>query len=78
MRTSTMIFLLAISVSGCAAHGTREAVTSGLIGCPPSEIQISDADTGWTTNTWKARCRGKVYYCTQFTGQRFSCTEETK
>jgi len=56
---SVVILFLALLASACASHGTRSGLTSGEIGCPTNEIIISEADMGWTTNTWKANCRGK-------------------
>lgn len=56
------------ALTGCASHGPRAAMTSGEIGCPTSEIQISEGDMGWTTNTWAAQCRGQTFYCTYTSG----------
>jgi hypothetical protein len=80
MNQSLIIICAALVVAGCATHGPRAAMTSGEIGCPTSELQVSDGDMGWTTNTWKATCRGKTFYCTYTTsmnlGSRTQCKEE--
>ena len=42
-----------------------ERVTSGPVGCPASDIEITSKDTDWVGNarTWTAECHGKTYYC---------------
>ena len=52
---------------------TLSALSAGPIGCPPTEIRISEyqrverryggAYEG-DTSTWSAKCRGKQFYCT--------------
>ena len=77
MRVVLLLSVLASGLLlGCASHGSRQAATSGLIGCPTSEIEVSEGDIGWSTNTWTARCRGKTIYCTFKQGEGTSCTEE--
>ena len=58
-----IIFVLAAAtaLSGCA---NREAMTSGIVGCPVSEVTVTNIQTQWTTGTWTASCRGKTFYCT--------------
>lgn len=76
MRFATVASAFAVaSLSACATHGSREAQTSGLIGCPTAEVKISDKDIGWTTNTWTAECRGKTFYCTYTAAGGTTCTE---
>lgn len=80
MKQVLLIVFTAMAIVGCAAHGPRAAMTSGEIGCPTSELQITDGDMGWTTNTWAATCRGKTFYCTYTTsmnlGSKTQCKEE--
>jgi len=52
--------LLAAGVSGCF---DKEAATSGQTGCSPGELEISDEDTGWNSETWTATCHGERYFC---------------
>jgi hypothetical protein len=82
--------LAAVSVSACATpeqreqkrkakvekeNGMLQSHTSGLIGCPPSEISISDhSPATWNKDvTWSATCRGQKFYC-----NRRKCERELK
>lgn len=78
-----MIRFLAVApiaaLSACASMPTidqlRQDASSGLIGCPPREIQISANER----LTWTATCRGRVFYCS--TGAETACapaSEPTK
>ena len=87
--------VLAVVLVGCATRqevyhpevGARDpflsALTSGSVGCPPEEIQISTYRSvvrsnqgrfGGETTTWTAGCRGKQFYCTGSSTTR--CHEE--
>lgn len=57
---STAVCLLAL---GCVPTLNTQAVTSGLIGCAPDEIEILAEDGDLTYRTWTARCNGKTYFC---------------
>jgi hypothetical protein len=54
---------------GCAP--SRQALTAGEVGCPPSELTIHDEDSsvGWaqSADTWAADCRGRRFICTEVT-----------
>lgn len=54
-------------LTACATH-PRQQASSGLIGCPPSEVVLSDLKSGWSSVTWTATCRGKTFYCTDTRG----------
>lgn len=62
MRASALLFGPLI-VCACGTQAQRieylRRESSGMVGCPRSEIQISDIDQ----NTWTVTCRGSVYYC---------------
>ena len=55
------VALLALIVAGCGSE--LPAITSGQIGCAEQDVQISDKQSGWSTTTWTADCRGKRFYC---------------
>lgn len=59
---------------GCGPN--LRTVSSGVTGCPESEIEISDEERGFTGVSWKATCRGRVFYCSHTGGG--SCTEEVE
>jgi hypothetical protein len=52
--------VIALLASGCAS---LKDASAGQVGCKPSEIQISDERSGWSTRTWTATCRGRRYSC---------------
>lgn len=58
-----LVFLM-VSVSGCSVDYARASMTSGLIGCSPSDLRIEEGEIGWQTDTWTASCGGKKFYCT--------------
>lgn len=74
--SKAILLIAVVALSACATHGSRQAQTSGLVGCSPAEIEISDRDMGWTTNTWTAKCRGKTFYCVYNQGQGTFCKEQ--
>jgi len=65
LHVPTTLALLAgtmLTALGCGL-GLPEA-SSGLVGCPASEISITDeVQHGTTQTTWTATCRGRVFYC---------------
>jgi hypothetical protein len=52
---------------GCAP--SRQAMTAGEVGCPPSELSVHDEESssGWgqSADTWVAECRGRRFICTE-------------
>jgi hypothetical protein len=60
MKWRAGLGLLWLSVSGCV---DLAAATSGQIGCKPSDIEISNDESGTGTRTWIATCHGVQYYC---------------
>lgn len=58
-----LLFVVMIMV-GCAPPvRTLQIRTSGLTGCPPDSIKISDVKVTRTTGSYKAECGGKTFYC---------------
>jgi hypothetical protein len=55
--------LAAFGAWGCGA--SLPAATSGQIGCPESDITISNEEPGFFNTTWTAECRGKRFYCSR-------------
>lgn len=77
MKRLAFTFLV-LAISGCATQSDLVSMTSGAIGCPKSETQISDQDTGWTAYSWTASCRGQRFYCTNSDIAGFSCAKELR
>ena len=56
--------------------------SSGQVGCSPSDVKISEEETGWGSKSWVATCHGRRFHCSQVaTGKnnsQVSCSEETQ
>ncbi|MGH8381770.1 hypothetical protein [Pseudomonas sp.] len=68
--------LFSALLCSCASNSDLVAMTSGVIGCPKSETVVKDTETGWTTFSWVATCRGQTFYCTSFEGGAYTCAKE--
>lgn len=55
------LFAASLLFAGCAADLAN--VTSGAVGCPAHQIQISNDTVHPFSRTWTARCRGETFYC---------------
>ena len=67
MRRSTSSLVAVgglLLVSGCRPN--LAAVSSGHVGCPASEITITDDFEGIGQRTWVAECRGTRYFCSAY------------
>jgi hypothetical protein len=66
-RSLHLGLLMIVFVSGCAP--SREAKSSGQIGCTPGEITISNEESQFgvvqSGETWEAECQGRTFVCTQ-------------
>jgi hypothetical protein len=65
MKVSVIVAAV-LSVAGCSANLAE--VSSGRIGCAPSEITIADESSGWNASSWTAICNGKEYFCSAASG----------
>ena len=72
VRVSLMLVLTSLAIAGCGS-GALRTVSSGQIGCAPSEVEITDDEAGWNTRSWTATCGGKRYYCSGGAGVSTSC-----
>lgn len=59
-RCAELGLLLILGVTGCF---DKQAATSGQIGCAPSDVEISDEESGYSSQTWTATCGRERYYC---------------
>lgn len=73
MKNLQMLFsflLLTVFLSGCSSlTENRKNASSGWVGCPPNEVSIYDEKA----NTWTAKCKDKVFYCSAVGG--LNCKE---
>lgn len=72
VTSMSLLLVLASLIGGCGSSALR-TVSSGQIGCAPSEVEITDDDVGWNTRSWTATCGGKRYYCSGGAGTSVSC-----
>lgn len=75
MRVYISAALLTFSLSACGAFNWHERVTSGIIGCPETEMVLTNESTGIASDTWTATCRGKTFHCVYMRGGT-SCAPE--
>ena len=59
-RNMLKFMILGIFLVGCTSlKEDRKSISSGLVGCDPKKIVISDSkDSTWTVN-----CRRRTFYC---------------
>jgi hypothetical protein len=68
--------LLTSLLLGACASTDLVAATAGRVECAPYEVQIVDQELVPGTSRWRARCRGKEYYCTlEGAQQEATCKE---
>jgi hypothetical protein len=62
-------------ITGCASEFINKS--SGVIGCVPQDIKISELQTGLVGNTasWIAECKGQKYVCSSSNNASTNCTE---
>ena len=58
-----LLALLPGCITAAEALAINQRTVSGLIGCPPEQIVISDLLRTFTINRWKATCGDRVFYC---------------
>lgn len=65
MKTRILVsILLATLMTACSLYVTQiQNESSGLIGCPPNEIDIEETDIAG--HTWTATCKGITFYCSR-------------
>jgi hypothetical protein len=82
MRTITGFIILIIMATGCAT-GFYKSSSSGQIGCPEDQIEISDVSSQLRGQTWIATCKGRRFYCNSTSSggmgsNQITCKEELK
>jgi len=68
--------ILFLAVSGCTSARISSQLASGVIGCPPEEIIITNETAGVSgLHNWIAECHGKKYVCSYVYGSTTTCKE---
>ena len=60
---AAVFILLTGSVFAMENPSDLPALSSGAVGCPPDQIQISNLKGTPDVVTWTAQCNNKTYYC---------------
>jgi hypothetical protein len=77
MKKVGFIFSLLV-LSGCAVTNPEisKNLTSGVIGCPPNEITITNETASKESNhNWTAECEGKVFICSYHPTSGVDCAK---
>jgi hypothetical protein len=74
-----VICVFSFTMTGCAAvMGDLPTISAGYTGCPPNLITIQDENMGYFSDTWTAKCQGRVYYCSRQVRGSTVCTEASR
>jgi hypothetical protein len=79
MRSTILLFaiLSSTTATACVTTLTYQRYSSGSVGCPPAEVEISDQQESMTSSSWTATCRGQRFYCSvPAGGGSATCTKE--
>jgi len=63
MLCAAVLILLTGPVFADMQTSDLPALSSGAVGCPADQIQISNLNGTPNVVTWMAKCNGKTYYC---------------
>jgi len=75
ITTPIIILILLFFQYGCTVV---KSMSSKVIGCPESEIKISNRGTRFDHEVWNASCRGKTFLCKRYSLQsKAECDEVT-
>jgi hypothetical protein len=75
MKKLIVIAIAVIITTGCTSARVSRSLSSGAIGCPPAEIQITNETATRSVHNFTASCRGKSYQCTYVHPAPIQCTE---
>jgi hypothetical protein len=73
----TGALLVAASACGGSTTAQLQTLTSGSIGCPPAEIEISNLDRRGafgSPTSWQSTCRGRTFECSVTGRESIGCT----
>jgi hypothetical protein len=83
MEMKIVYVFVAILATACSSAGFYKSSSSGQIGCPEDQIEISDVSSQLRGQTWIAACKGRRFYCNStsssgFGSNQITCKEELK
>lgn len=63
-----LIVALAIAGAGCASFETNRMArgAAAAVGCPATEITVSEDNHNPGTRVFAATCKGQKFYCTEY------------
>jgi hypothetical protein len=76
MNRNAVAAALLVSLTGCFGAEALQQVSSGYVGCPTDEVEISNDQPGFNQRSWDATCHGHLYHCAGVARSGLSCTED--
>ncbi len=67
-------FLLSL-MTGCTSARISKNLSSGVIGCPVSDITIINEKADGGLHTWEAQCRGHQFICSYQSSTGVNCVK---
>lgn len=77
MKLLVTVTCLAL-LTGCTSAKISKALSSGAIGCPTSEIEISNETVTSGVHTFTATCKGVSYSCSYIHPAPIACKAQAK
>lgn len=77
LRAITVSIIVAMC-AGCTSARISRSLTSGAIGCPQNEIEITNETASGVMgrlHNWEAQCRGKNFVCSYDQTTGVNCKE---
>jgi hypothetical protein len=65
-----------VFLGGCFGAEALQQVSSGYVGCPADEVEITNDTAGFNQRSWDASCRGRTYHCSGVAKAGLSCVED--
>ena len=77
MKKITALLAVAL-LSSCTSTKISQSLSSGVIGCAPSAISITNETVNSGVHNFTASCEGKQYYCTYMYPNPTTCKAASK
>lgn len=69
------IVLISAALSSCTSARVSRQLSAGVIGCPSSQIKITNETASRGVHEFTAECDGMVYVCSYVYGSNTNCHE---
>jgi hypothetical protein len=76
MKNKIALILISTSLIGCTSARVSRQLSAGVIGCPSSQIKITNETASMSgMHEFTAECDGRVYVCSYVYGSNTNCHE---